>query len=124
MAEFKYEITERIAVLSQSANGWERQLNMVSWNEREPKYDIRDWSPDGSKMGKGISLSHDEIAILKGILDVMELEAWISARSSSRFFLSMSPAPVPTNCWLGLTPPIFFVPRPAPVFTGPVRAGF
>ena len=73
MAEFKYEITERIAVLSQSANGWERQLNMVSWNEREPKYDIRDWSPDGSKMGKGISLSHDEIAILKGILDEMEL---------------------------------------------------
>ena len=55
MAEFKYEITQRIAVLSQSANGWERQLNMVSWNDREPKYDIRDWSPDGSKMGKGIS---------------------------------------------------------------------
>ena len=73
MAEFKYEITERIAVLSQNPNGWERQLNMVSWNEREPKYDIRDWSPDGNKMGKGISLSHDEISILKGILDDMEL---------------------------------------------------
>ena len=42
MAEFKYEITERIAVLSQSPNGWERQLNMVSWNDREPKYDIRE----------------------------------------------------------------------------------
>ena len=67
MAEFKYEITERIAVLSQSANGWERQLNMVSWNDREPKYDIRD------KMGKGISLSHDEMAILKGILEELEL---------------------------------------------------
>ena len=53
MAEFSYEITERIAVLSTSANGWERQLNLVSWNGREPKYDIRDWSPDGSKMGKG-----------------------------------------------------------------------
>ena len=73
MAEFTYEVTERIAVLSTNARGWERQLNMVSWNEREPKYDIRDWSPDGSKMGKGISLSHDEIAILKGILDEMEL---------------------------------------------------
>ena len=57
MAEFKYEITERIAVLSQSPNGWERQLNMVSWNDREPKYDIRDWAPDNSKMGKGISLT-------------------------------------------------------------------
>ena len=73
MAEFHYEIPERIAVLSTSANGWERQLNMISWNDREPKYDIRDWSPDGSKMGKGISLSHDEVAILKGILDEMEL---------------------------------------------------
>ena len=73
MAEFKYEITERIAVLSQNPNGWERQLNMVSWNDREAKYDIRDWSPDGGKMGKGISLSHDEISILKGILDEMEL---------------------------------------------------
>ena len=73
MAEFKYEITERIAVLSQSANGWERQLNMVSWNEREPKYDIRDWSPDGTKMGKGISLTHDEPAILKGVLEELEL---------------------------------------------------
>lgn len=73
MAEFKYEITERIAVLSQGANGWERQLNMVSWNEREPKYDIRDWSPDGNKMGKGISLTHDEICSLRDILAELEL---------------------------------------------------
>ena len=73
MAAFTSEITERIAVLSQSANGWERQLNMVSWNGREPKYDIRDWAPDGSKMGKGISLTHDELSILKGILDELEL---------------------------------------------------
>ena len=73
MAEFKYEITERIAVLSQSPNGWERQLNMVSWNDREPKYDIRDWSPDGSKMGKGISMTKEDLIALKGILDDMEL---------------------------------------------------
>ncbi|HIV87088.1 MAG TPA: hypothetical protein H9896_03150 [Candidatus Pygmaiobacter gallistercoris] len=73
MAEFKYEIVERIAVLSQSANGWERQLNLISWNDREPKYDIRDWAPDGAKMGKGISLSRDELAILKGILAEMEI---------------------------------------------------
>ena len=42
-------------------------------NDGEPKYDIRDWSPDGTRMGKGISLSHDELAILKGILEDMEL---------------------------------------------------
>ncbi len=73
MAEFKYEITERIAVLSTNAKGWERQLNMISWNDHEPKYDIRDWSPDGSKMSKGISLSHDEMAVLKDILNELEL---------------------------------------------------
>ncbi len=73
MAEFKYEITERIAVLSQNTNGWERQLNLVSWNDREPKYDIRDWSPDGTKMGKGISLTNDELSILKDILSEVEL---------------------------------------------------
>ena len=73
MAEFKYEITERIAVLSTNARGWERQLNMISWNDHEPKYDIRDWSTDGSKMSKGISLSHDEMAVLKDILNELEL---------------------------------------------------
>ena len=64
MAEFTYEITERIAVLSTNARGWERQLNMISWNGKDPKYDIRDWSPDGSKMGKGISMTRDELAAL------------------------------------------------------------
>ena len=66
-------IIRHIGVISESSRGWRLELNMVSWNEREPKYDIRDWSPDGSKMGKGISLTHDEMAILKGILDDLEL---------------------------------------------------
>ena len=73
MAEFKYEITERIAVLSTNASGWERQLNMISWNGKDPKYDIRDWSPDGSKMSKGISMTRDELVILKDILNELEL---------------------------------------------------
>lgn len=73
MAEFTYEIQERIAVLSTNARGWERQLNLISWNGNPAKYDIRDWSPDGSRMAKGISLSKDELATLKGILDEMEL---------------------------------------------------
>ena len=64
MAEIKYEVVQRVAVLSQRPRGWERQLNLISWNDGEPKYD---------RMGKGISLSHDELAILKGILEDMEL---------------------------------------------------
>ena len=72
MAEIKYEIIQRIAVLSQRPRGWERQLNLISWNDAEPKYDLRDWSPDGSRMGKGISMTKAELATLRGILDEME----------------------------------------------------
>jgi hypothetical protein len=72
--EIKYEIVQRIAVLGQRPRGWERQLNLISWNDSEPKYDIRDWSPDGSRMGKGISMSAEELAALRDILNDLELE--------------------------------------------------
>ena len=73
MAEFTYEITKRIAVLSTNARVWERQLNMISWNGAAPKYDIRDWSPDGSRMAKGISMTAEELKTLKDILNEIEL---------------------------------------------------
>ena len=68
MADIKYEITKHIGVLSEGAKGWTKELNLVSWNDREPKYDLREWSPEHEKMGKGITLSDDEAAILKGLL--------------------------------------------------------
>ena len=68
MAEFKYEIVEKLGVISQGKGGWERQLNLVSWGEREPKYDIRDWGPDHEKMGKGITLSASDVKALKELL--------------------------------------------------------
>ena len=67
--EIKFEITDRLATLSTSPKGWTKELNLVSWNEKEPKYDIRDWSPDHSKMGKGVTLSMDEIKVLKETLE-------------------------------------------------------
>ena len=74
MAEIKYEVVQRTCSCCLSGpRGWERQLNLISWNDGEPKYDIRDWSPDGTRMGKGISLSGEELAILKGILEDLEL---------------------------------------------------
>ncbi len=73
MPEFTYEIVKNIATLSTAANGWSRQVNLISWNGRDPKYDIRDWAPDGSKMGKGISLSTEELIMLKEILDDLDL---------------------------------------------------
>jgi hypothetical protein len=69
MADIKYEIVKKIGVLSRTAGGWEKQLNLVSWNDREAKYDIREWSPDGEKMGKGVTLSKDELAALKKLLE-------------------------------------------------------
>ena len=72
MAEIKYDIIQKIAFLSQRPRGWERQLNLISWNDGEPKYDLRDWSPDGTRMGKGISMSAEELGVLKGILEEMD----------------------------------------------------
>ena len=71
MAEVKCEITKHIGVLSKSAKGWTKEFNIVSWNEREPKYDIREWAPEHDRMGKGITLSKDEVAALKSFIDEM-----------------------------------------------------
>lgn len=74
MAELKYEITKSIGVLSENAKGWTKELNMVSWNDREPKYDLREWSPDHTRMGKGITLTEEDIASLKNLLNGVDDE--------------------------------------------------
>ena len=73
MSEFKYEIIKKIGVLSKSASGWTKELNLISWNERDAKYDIREWSADGEKMGKGVTLSKEELLALKELLNNIEL---------------------------------------------------
>ena len=59
MADIKYEITEEIGILSESSKGWTKELNLISWNDREPKYDIREWAPDHEKMHTGSEWSFD-----------------------------------------------------------------
>lgn len=68
MADFKYDIVEHIGVLSENAKGWTKELNLISWNGAAPKYDIRDWAPEHEKMGKGVTLTAEEIQKLKEIL--------------------------------------------------------
>ena len=68
MADFQYEIVEEIGVLSTSTKGWTKELNKISWNGGAPKYDIRDWAPEHEKMGKGVTLSDEEIEVLKKLL--------------------------------------------------------
>jgi hypothetical protein len=72
MAELKYEITERIAILSEKGN-WTKELNKVSWNDRPAKYDMRDWNHEEGKMGKGVTLTQEEVQNLKQVLQAIEL---------------------------------------------------
>lgn len=73
MSEIKYEIIKNIGVLSKSASGWSKELNLISWNDREAKYDLRDWSGDKEKMGKGVTLSKEELLALKELLNTIEI---------------------------------------------------
>lgn len=73
MADIKYEIEKEIGVISESAKGWTKELNLISWNGKKAKYDLRDWSPEHEKMGKGITLSGNELKVLRDILNGMDL---------------------------------------------------
>ena len=64
MKEIQYEIVKKIAVLSMSDSGYAKEINLISWNGNEPKYDIRSFSPNHEKCGKGITLTADEAAAL------------------------------------------------------------
>lgn len=66
--EIKYEIIEEIGVLSENSKGWRKELNKISWNGAAAKYDLRDWAPEHEKMGKGVTLTEDEINELKKLL--------------------------------------------------------
>ncbi len=68
MAEIKYDIVENLGVLSDNGKGWTKELNLVSWNEREAKYDIRDWNEDHTRMRKGVTLTKEEAEILLNVL--------------------------------------------------------
>lgn len=64
MAEIKFSIAKHICVLSTSKGGWSKELNLVSWNDREPKFDIREWSQDHTSMGKGVTMTKEEMDAL------------------------------------------------------------
>ncbi len=74
MQEFKYEVISTYGVLSESQRGWTKELKLISWNEREPRFDIREWSPESDKMGRGITMSRDELSKLKQLLQQLDLE--------------------------------------------------
>lgn len=74
MAEIKYDIEKEIGVVSETTKGWTKELNLISWNGKTAKYDLRDWAPEHEKMGKGITLSKEELKSLRELLNNMYLE--------------------------------------------------
>ncbi|MDE5655377.1 MAG: hypothetical protein K2I46_07220 [Clostridia bacterium] len=74
MPEFKYEVVENYGSLSESSKGWKKEIKLISWNQKEAKYDIREWSPDGEKMGKGVTLSKEEVINLRDLLNKINLD--------------------------------------------------
>lgn len=68
MADIKYNILQTIGILSENARGWKKELNLISWNGGKPKYDIRDWAPEHEKMGKGVTLTEEELKALAGLI--------------------------------------------------------
>ena len=73
MPEIKYELVDKIGVISAGNNGWNTELNLISWNDREPVYDIRTWSGEHEKMGKGVTISVEEAKILRDMLNALDL---------------------------------------------------
>ncbi len=73
MAELRFEIKKSLGCISDEKGGWAKELNLVSWNNNDPKYDIRSWDDSHEKMGKGITLSADELKRLRDLLNTLDI---------------------------------------------------
>ena len=71
--DFSFSIEKNLGTLSEGKGGWKMELNLVAWGERPAKYDIRSWSPNHDKMGKGITFTKEELTALKQLLDSIDL---------------------------------------------------
>ncbi|MDR1106431.1 MAG: hypothetical protein LBL44_08750 [Treponema sp.] len=68
MPDFDFSIEKHFGVLSMDKSGWRKEVNLVSWNGRNPKIDIRDWAPGHEKAGKGVTLTPEEAEKLLGFI--------------------------------------------------------
>jgi hypothetical protein len=73
MAEIKFDILETFGVISESPKGWKKELKLVSWNDKDAKYDIREWSANYDRMGKGLTFTKEELKALRDILKNIDL---------------------------------------------------
>ena len=73
--EIKFEIIRHIGVLSIGSKGWQKEVNLISWNGRQAKMDIRDWDDKHEKMGKGVTLSQEEVKKLAELLQKVDMNS-------------------------------------------------
>lgn len=74
MAEIKYDILKKLGTLSEGSKGWKKEANIISWNNKNAKIDIRDWDEEHIKMRKGITLNKTELKQLKEILNQIDID--------------------------------------------------
>lgn len=74
MAEIKFDIIEKLGTIGEGSKGWSKEVNIISWNGRKPKIDIRDWDGNNEKMGKGLTLTKEELKTLKGLLNSLDID--------------------------------------------------
>ncbi len=75
MAEIKFEIVDKIGIIGEGSKGWKKEMNLISWNDRKAKADIRDWDETHEKMGKGVTLSKKELKELKKLLNEIDIDS-------------------------------------------------
>lgn len=74
MADFKFDIKKNLGTISENSKGWKREINLMTWNNKKPKVDIREWDEKHEKMGKGITLNKEELIQLKDILNGINID--------------------------------------------------
>lgn len=74
MADIKFDIIEKLGTIGEGSKGWSKEVNIISWNGRKPKVDIRDWDENNEKMGKGLTLTKEELKTLKGLLNSLDID--------------------------------------------------
>ena len=71
--DFSFSIEKNIGTIAEGKGGWNLELNLVSWGGRPATYDIRSWSADHQKMGKGSTFTKEELSALKNLLNSIEI---------------------------------------------------
>ncbi|HDT15416.1 MAG TPA: hypothetical protein ENN55_04325 [Firmicutes bacterium] len=72
MAEIKWEIKKELGSIGEGK--WKKEVNIISWNDKPAKIDIRSWDAEHKKMSKGITFSRDEAKKLKELFNSLDLD--------------------------------------------------